>query len=126
MKTNKIIKACAQAAHEANRAFCLAIGDTSQPSWEDAPEWQRNSAISGVLGVIDGDGPKESHENWLHEKAITGWKYGPIKDPEKKEHPCFVPYDELPNEQKAKDEIFVGVVRIMATALGIFDETEQN
>ena len=34
----KKIEACARAAHEANRAYCIAIGDTSQPSWDDAPE----------------------------------------------------------------------------------------
>ena len=34
---NNIIEACARAAHEANRAYCLALGDTSQPSWDDAP-----------------------------------------------------------------------------------------
>lgn len=36
--------------------------------------------------------------------------------PEKKQHPCMVPYAELPPEQKAKDSIFVGVVRAMAGA----------
>ncbi len=115
-----VIEACARAAHEANRAYCLAIGDASQPSWEDAPEWQRNSAMSGVQGVVAGNGPRESHEGWLREKAESGWSYGPIKDPATKTHPCFVPYDELPLEQKAKDEIFITVVRVVGTPLGLF------
>ena len=34
-----------------------------------------------------------------------------MKNPETKEHPCFVPYDELPEAQKAKDAIFGAVVR---------------
>lgn len=54
--------------------------------------------------------PSDSHESWLKEKELSGWKYGPIKDPEKKEHPCFVPYDELPVEQKVKDYLFKQVV----------------
>lgn len=111
------LEACAKAAHEANRAYCLAIGDTSQPAWEDAPLWQRTSAINGVVGVLNGNTPQQSHENWLGEKERTGWKYGPTKDPDKKEHPCFVPYDELPAEQKQKDHIFVNVVKAVAKAL---------
>jgi len=55
--------------------------------------------------------PSRSHENWLKEKAEAGWTYGAVKDVEKKRHPCFLPYEELPNEQKLKDFIFVGIVR---------------
>lgn len=113
------IEACARAAHEANRSYCIAIRDTSQPSWEDAPDWQKSSAMNGVKGVLAGNGPADSHISWLEEKKATGWKYGPVKDPEKKEHPCFVPYTELPPEQKQKDDIFVGVVSAMAAALGL-------
>lgn len=109
-------EACARAAHEANRAYCLALGDASQLSWDDAPEWQKSSARKGVAGVLAGNGPRESHESWLAEKRATGWRYGPVKDPAKKEHPCFVPYDELPPAQKSKDGIFVGVVRAVAGA----------
>lgn len=114
-----IVEAAARAAHEANRAWCLAHNDLSQPAWEDAPEWQRSSAKTGVQGVIDGNGPRESHECWLAEKAATGWKYGPVKDPEAKEHPCFVAYDELPPEQKSKDGIFVATVRSVLVAGGL-------
>ena len=112
------IEACARAAHEANRAYCIAIGDNSQPSWEDAPDWQKSSARNGVTGVLNGNGPAESHASWLQEKADTGWKYGPVKDPAKKEHPCFVPYEQLPAAQKQKDAVYVAVVWAMATALG--------
>lgn len=114
-----IYEAAARAAHEANRAYCIALGDMSQAPWNEAPDWQRKSCIVGVKGVLeDGNGPRESHESWLKEKAATGWKYGPVKDPEKKEHPCFVAYDELPAEQRLKDTIFTTVVRTVAGALG--------
>jgi hypothetical protein len=101
----------ARAAHEVNRAYCIVLGDMSQPAWEDAPDWQRSSALNGVRGVIAGNTPEQSHESWLAEKTATGWKFGPVKDPDKKEHPCFVPYAELPAAQKAKDALFVAAVR---------------
>jgi hypothetical protein len=58
--------------------------------------------------------PENSHESWLAEKAAAGWKFGPKKDPEKKEHPCFRPYAELPADQKAKDYLFRAVVHSLA------------
>lgn len=108
----------AAVCHEANRRFCLTIGDASQPSWEDAPEWQRQSAMNGVkFHLANPDaGPSGSHENWLKEKLETGWKYGPVKDPEKKEHPCCVPYGELPLEQRMKDYIFTAIVHAFRAA----------
>ncbi|HBU9358026.1 TPA: hypothetical protein MDH17_000108 [Klebsiella pneumoniae] len=101
----------ARIAHEVNRAYCQSIGDDSQPAWEDAPEWQRESAINGVAFHLKNDAtPEQSHANWLEQKAREGWKYGPVKDVEKKEHPCFCSYGELPAEQRAKDYLFRGVV----------------
>ena len=118
MKTVKAIEAAAHACHEANRAYCIATGDDSQPSWTAAPEWQRTSCMNGVRGVLDGNGPEQSHESWVREKEATGWKFGTVKDPEKKEHPCFVPYAELPEAQKLKDHVFVSVATSMLRALG--------
>lgn len=102
------IEQIAQVAHELNRAYCQAIGDNTQPSWEDAPQWQKDSAITGVqFHLVNPDAtPENSHESWLKQKTEDGWKYGPVKNPETKEHPCFVPYSELPAEQRAKDYIF--------------------
>ena len=98
--------------HELNRAYCEAIGDTSQVSWANAPQWQKDSAINGVNYHADNIAkgiditPEQSHINWLGEKIATGWKYGEVKDVEKKEHPCCIPYSELPLEQRVKDVLF--------------------
>lgn len=102
----------ARVAHEINRAYCFALGDNSQPAWESAPAWQRDSAVKGVEFHLNNPGtpPSASHDAWLQEKCDAGWKYGPLKDPVKKEHPCFVPYEKLPVEQRAKDFLFGAVV----------------
>lgn len=104
----KIARTC----HEVNRAYCMSIGDFSQPEWDSAPEWQKTSAIKGVIFHIDNPeaGPSARHDEWLKEKTQQGWKYVPVKDADKKEHPCFVPYDELPENQKVKDALFIAVV----------------
>lgn len=111
------IELAAQIAHETNRAYCQGIGDHSVPPWDAAPGWQKSSMIKGVAGVLAGNTPDQTHESWLAEKAATGWVYGPVKDPEAKTHPCFVPYAELPSDQKRKDHLYVGVVRAVLAAL---------
>lgn len=112
MKPEEIAKVC----HEVNRAYCLSMGDTSQPVWEAAPEWMTTSAINGVKHHLANPDttPEQSHEVWFAEKKATGWKYGPVKNAETKEHPCFVPYALLKESDKAKDYIFRAIVRQLA------------
>ncbi len=109
----KQILVIAEAAHEANMAYCCAMGDYSQRYWDDAPDWQRESATKGVTFLAENPSapPSASHDSWLKEKLDSGWKYGPEKDPEKKEHPCCVSYEELPLSQRAKDVLFQAVVK---------------
>lgn len=116
-KRQAIIVAIARIAHEANRAYCETIGDYSQIEWLGAPDWQRNSATLGVQYHLDNPDarPEGSHNSWLQQKLGDGWTYGPVKDAEKKEHPCIVPYAKLPFEQQMKDYIFGGVVKAMIT-----------
>lgn len=117
--TSKIVEACARASHEANRAYCLAMGDLSQLPWEEAPGWVRESVLLGVQKALEDPSltPAESHKNWVSHKWADGWVYGPVKDAERKTHPCLLPYDELPPAQRAKDAIFLGVVRLVEAAL---------
>lgn len=109
-RMDKIARVC----HEVNKAYCEALGDHSQPTWEEAPVWQRESARMGVDLHLMGDfGPEASHQSWMAQKVADGWVYGPVKDPAKKEHPCMVPFAELPKDQQAKDFIFRAVVHAL-------------
>lgn len=113
------IEKIAEVAHETNRAYCKTTGDFSQVPWDVAPEWQRASAIDGVKFHLNNPDsqPQDSHENWLKLKESEGWKYGKVKSEGKKEHPCFVPYDQLLIEQRVKDSLFLGVVRTLEVLL---------
>jgi hypothetical protein len=104
---NQIAKIC----HSVNKAYCETHGDFSQPSWEEAPDWQKSSAVNGVRYHLENNvTPEMSHESWLKQKVDEGWVYGEYKDPERKTHPCIVPYDELPEFQRVKDSLFKAVV----------------
>lgn len=107
------VEACAEMAHEVNRAYCAANGDNTQGVWAHAPQWQKDSAIAGVMVHMANPDmtPEDSHKSWLKSKEEAGWKYGAVKDPEAKEHPCFLPYADLPASEKVKDYLFSAVVR---------------
>ena len=96
--------AIAKIAHEANRAYCESLGDFSQDRWSDVLQWQRDSAMNGVLAIERGavTKPEHSHENWLSEKDKDGWVYGPKKNADLSvgclTHPCMVPFNTLTAE----------------------------
>ena len=121
MMNAEVIEEIAKVCHEVNRAYCQALGDNSQPTWEDAPDWQRISVIHGVYfhSANKNSGPEASHEIWVMHKAIEGWEYGPEKRPELKQHPCMLPFAELPKEQQAKDYIFRAVVHALIKILAL-------
>lgn len=102
----------AAAAHAVNAAYCLSLGDDSQKPWDEAPDWQKESAIKGVEFILaNPDAPvSATHDSWTEQKLADGWVYGETKDEEAKTHPCLVPFEELPLEQKAKDHLFAAVV----------------
>ena len=82
MNVTDLAKVC----YAANRAYCQTLGDNSQPAWEEAPEWQRTSAINGVSFQLVNPDSRPSRS---------------------------VPYAELSEAQKAQDALFVGVVNAL-------------
>jgi hypothetical protein len=61
---------------------------------------------------------RDCHENWAQQRLSDGWRPGPARDDTQKVHPCLVPYDELPEGEKAYDRLTVmGALRLI-TALG--------
>lgn len=116
------IEQIARVAHEINRAYCLSIGDYSQRPWDEAPEWQKESAINGVKFNLENPmaTPEQSHENWRQEKIDAGWVWGSVKDETVKQHPCMVPYPYLPQRQKSKDFLFKSIVTMLSPQLTEF------
>ncbi|MCD0419497.1 hypothetical protein LOC51_19960 [Rubrivivax sp. JA1024] len=112
LRSLKIARVC----HQANKSLCEAFGDMSQPNWEDAPQWQRESAVAGVKFCRDNpDAPASAnHDSWSAQKIADGWKYGPVKDPQAKTHPCLVAFDHLPPQQQAKDHVFKAIVAALS------------
>lgn len=109
MNITQIAKTC----HIVNSAYCKAIGEAEPPSWDSLfPEMQASS-IKGVEFKLSNPNatPENQHNAWCESKIADGWVYGEVKDMDKKTHPCLVPYNELPLEQRVKDYLFQAVVK---------------
>ena len=46
---------------------------------------------------------KNVHEIWAQERINQGWTYGETRDDVLKHHPCLIPYEDLPEEEKVYD-----------------------
>lgn len=93
------VEAIARLCHNVNAAYCFSIGDRSQCEWENAPQWQKDSAIAGVQFHIANHcaDPSGSHESWLKTNRQI-MEYGPVKDIEKR---------------RTKDYLFAAIVWTM-------------
>lgn len=116
----RMIIIAARVAHEVNRAYCEIVGDHVHPSWNEAPEWQQQSSVGGVAAVVQNPDmtAEQVHESWVAQKELDGWVYGPELDVKQKKHPCMVLYEQLPEEQRAKDKLFRAVVRAIFDTKG--------
>lgn len=125
-------EAIAHVCHEANRALQEEQNDPTIPvsvKWEKLDAETRASAVQGVQHILTGrvQTPEESHIEWCQFKFSHGWKLGPTKDENKKEHPLLIPYGDLPEPQRVKDTLFFSIVRALGTVdVGLINESRTN
>jgi ryanodine receptor 2 len=46
---------------------------------------------------------RNTHEVWAQQRLAEGWRYGATRNDAKKEHPCLVAYEDLPENEKEYD-----------------------
>ena len=57
---------------------------------------------------------KNVHEVWSETRIQQGWTYGEQRNDELKTHPCLVPYEDLPEEEKEYDRnTAVGTLKLI-------------
>ena len=57
---------------------------------------------------------KNVHEVWAESRIKQGWRYGAQRNDELKTHPCLVPYEDLPEEEKGYDRnTAVGTLKLI-------------
>lgn len=57
---------------------------------------------------------KNVHDVWALNRMEQGWTYGKERSDALKHHPCLIPYEELPEEEKMYDrESALGTLRLI-------------
>ena len=60
---------------------------------------------------------KNVHEVWAQSRMEQGWTYGPERNDALKHHPCLVPYEDLPDVEKAYDrDTALGTLKFIVKA----------
>lgn len=61
---------------------------------------------------------KNNHEVWARQRLNDGWRLGPVRDDNLKEHPSLVPYEELSESERQYDLIMASELLKAITVLG--------
>jgi hypothetical protein len=118
MDREEAVTVIARAVHETIRASQAALGEKEAPSWPEAG-WMQASSREAVEFALGNSTPGAQHEAWMAEKRRGGWSYGSEKSEAKKTHPSMVPFGELPESERQKDEVLIAVVKALAPVLGV-------
>lgn len=62
-----------------------------------------NVQLPKELDVLVEAMAKNVHEVWAQTRISQGWTYGTERNDELKQHPCLVPYEDLPEEEREYD-----------------------
>lgn len=81
------------------------------PKPEDTKDIVLPEEINDLVEVI----AKNVHEVWAESRITQGWTYGAERNIALKQHPCLIPYEELPEEEKAYDrDTAVGTLKLIS------------
>jgi ryanodine receptor 2 len=48
---------------------------------------------------------EHNHDLWGAQRIKDGWRFGPTRNDAAREHPCLIPYADLPESEKEYDRI---------------------
>ena len=63
----------------------------------------RHIQLSEDIVILGEAIAKNVHEVWAQGRVEEGWTYGPVRDDARKQTPCLVPYEDLPESEKEYD-----------------------
>lgn len=76
---------------------------TYKPEHIDASHIELPNELKELVETL----AKCSHDKWASQRIKEGWSWGPERNDHKKETPDLVPYEDLPEREKAYDRIVV-------------------
>jgi hypothetical protein len=61
---------------------------------------------------------EHNHDVWARQRVVDGWRLGPARNDELKEHPSLVPFAELPESEKNYDRVLASETLKLILLLG--------
>ncbi len=102
--------------YEAARIAAIAAEAPVVPeTWslrEEPFREQFRGVIARQCGPERRTSPEKLHDDWVEAYRAMGWVFGEVRDPVEKTHPDMVPYSELGQLERDKDEVFVALCEI--------------
>jgi ryanodine receptor 2 len=90
----------------------------SNPAYQPAPIDVSHTELPEEAENLIERLAENAHEVWARQRLDQGWRYGPRRNDEKKEHPCLIAYEELPESEKDVDRQAVITTLKAIVALG--------
>lgn len=75
----------------------------SEKNYIPAPLDTAEIALSDDLVGLTEEMARNVHDVWAQSRLSQGWRYGEARNDREKTHPCLIPYEELPEEEKEYD-----------------------
>jgi DNA-binding response OmpR family regulator len=67
---------------------------------------------------------RNAHEIWSRQRFKDGWRFGAQRDDPRKEHPCLIPYEQLPESEKEYDRL--AAMETLKTIVGLGYEIRKS
>ena len=85
-----------------------------KPTYIPKPAQTDDIVLSEELNGLVEAMAKNVHDVWAESRISQGWTYGPERNDALKHHPCLVPYEDLPEVEKASDrDTAVGTLKLI-------------
>lgn len=86
-----------------SRNYIITITHNNMKTYNPQPIDLLDVALPEDLKELREAIAENAHDIWAIDRQEEGWTYGSVRDENKKETPCMVPYSELPEKEKEYD-----------------------
>ncbi|XP_074846207.1 ryanodine receptor 2 isoform X10 [Carettochelys insculpta] len=86
--------------HQCTRDLLGPTISLSQAAFTPVPVDTSQIVLPAHLERIREKLAENIHELWVMNKIELGWQYGPVRDDNKRQHPCLVEFSKLPEQER--------------------------
>lgn len=112
----RLLSRIAHAVHNAETVYSTELLGQSKKEWHLLGNTEVQNFANLIYKYLQSPDitPEQLHQEWMDAKLKEGWQYGPEFNEESKHHPCIVQYEELPKEERFKDQLLLAIIKPFA------------